>query len=265
MSKKKYYFLSGLPRSGNTVLASILNQNPKIKVSANSFLSTILCYILDQNTSIAFKNFPDEKSLHDCASVMFDSYYQSWKSEIIIDRGPWGTDGNLEILNKYSPNKPKFICLLRNLNEILCSFIMNYHKNGGLDISDKKSVEEMCYRLLEQNGMIQKGIWSVDNLSKIRYKFDVYFMHYDNFCLNPQKEIENIYDFLNLKKYNHNFNNIKQYEVNGIQYDDSVDLLYKNLHKVKEKIEKTKHNVEDILPTSIIEMYKNVTFEHLKN
>ena len=33
---KKYFFLNGMPRAGNTLLASILNQNPDIKTTANS-------------------------------------------------------------------------------------------------------------------------------------------------------------------------------------------------------------------------------------
>ena len=41
MFEKKYYFLAGLPRAGNTVLSSILNQNSRVQVSANSFDSTI--------------------------------------------------------------------------------------------------------------------------------------------------------------------------------------------------------------------------------
>ena len=36
---KKYFFLAGLPRSGNTLLSTILNQNPDLKVSSNSFLT----------------------------------------------------------------------------------------------------------------------------------------------------------------------------------------------------------------------------------
>ena len=33
---KTYYFMSGLPRSGSTVLASILNQNPAVYVTPTS-------------------------------------------------------------------------------------------------------------------------------------------------------------------------------------------------------------------------------------
>ena len=38
---KKYFFLAGLPRCGNTLFSSILNQNPNIKVTANSLLPEI--------------------------------------------------------------------------------------------------------------------------------------------------------------------------------------------------------------------------------
>ena len=36
--KKQLHFLSGIPRSGSTVLAAILNQNPETHVSTTSGL-----------------------------------------------------------------------------------------------------------------------------------------------------------------------------------------------------------------------------------
>ena len=74
MFEKKYYFLAGLPRAGNTVLSSILNQNSRVQVSANSFVSTIFAYILDQADNLAYQNFPDSQSIMDCASSVFQSY-----------------------------------------------------------------------------------------------------------------------------------------------------------------------------------------------
>ncbi|NBP58534.1 sulfotransferase, partial [bacterium] len=35
-SYKKYYFISGLPRSGSTLLSAILNQNPRFYSGPNS-------------------------------------------------------------------------------------------------------------------------------------------------------------------------------------------------------------------------------------
>ena len=39
---KKLYFLSGLPRSGSTVLAGILNQHPDVHASSTSGLLDML-------------------------------------------------------------------------------------------------------------------------------------------------------------------------------------------------------------------------------
>jgi len=258
---KKYYFLSGLPRSGNTVLSSILIQNPKIKVSPNSFLSTIFCQILDQDDNPAFHNFPEYQSLKDCASSLFESYYKSWKADIIIDRAPWATEGNLKILKDYCPNKPKFICPIRPILEVLSSFIILYNKNKVVDINNKKEVEKTCYNLLSEGGFIFKSITSINNLSKSDY--DVYFMKYDEFCQNPQSEVRKIYEFLNINPFSHYFKDIKQFEINGVKYQDNINLFYNNLHDVKPVISKTKFDVGDILPQNIIREYKHLNFDNL--
>lgn len=258
---KKYYFLAGLPRSGNTVLSSILNQNPKIQVSANSFVSTIFCHVLDQSENIAYQNFPDERSIKDCASGIFQSYYKSWKGKIIIDRSTWGTPGNLRILQQYCPNEIKIICPVRSVNEILASFIMKYCESGRIDIDNKLQIEKECNNLMCDSGILSRSLWSVNNLLKSGNKNMVHFIHYDNFCTNPEKQINLIYEFLKIKKYKHNFKDIKKYEINGISYNDSV--LGYELHNVKKVIEKSKYKISDVLPQSIIEKYENLTFNNL--
>ena len=35
---KKYFYFTGLPRAGNTLLSAILNQNPSIYATGHSFL-----------------------------------------------------------------------------------------------------------------------------------------------------------------------------------------------------------------------------------
>jgi hypothetical protein len=66
---------------------------------------------------------------------------------------------------------------------------------------------------------------------------------------------------LKIKKYKHNFKNIKKYEVNGICYDDSV--LGCQLHNVRKTIEKSKYEISDVLPQCIIKRYENLTFDNL--
>ena len=39
---KEIFFLNGLPRAGNTLFASIMNQNPKVAVTANSITADMM-------------------------------------------------------------------------------------------------------------------------------------------------------------------------------------------------------------------------------
>ena len=75
----KYYFLSGLPRAGNTIISCILNQNKDIGVSANSLLSEVLYHLNEmKKNDVAFNNFRDEKSYHSMLAGIIPSYYSGW-------------------------------------------------------------------------------------------------------------------------------------------------------------------------------------------
>ena len=97
---KKFFCLHGLPRAGNTLLGSIINQNPKVAVTANSIIADMLgeLYLL-KNTDI-FKNFPDHKSFDSVTKSLFQNYYKDWSADYIIDRAPWGVPINLKFLKE---------------------------------------------------------------------------------------------------------------------------------------------------------------------
>ena len=119
---KQIYFLTGLPRSGNTLLSSIVNKNKSVKITANSILPTILYSLKELKNNNIFLNFPDHKSFDNVLFNVFNNYYKNWNCDIIIDRGPWGTPANLNIL-KTIFDELKFIILHRPVLEILASFI----------------------------------------------------------------------------------------------------------------------------------------------
>ena len=270
MNHKKYYFLAGLPRSGNTLLASILNQNDQINVSANSLVSSILYSIVSNNyvgieESLIFKNFPDKKSLVNCISGCFDSYYKDWTGKIIIDRSNWGTPYNLKILEDFCPNELKFICPIRPTLDILCSFIKLYEKNKLINVRNKAEVRAACEQLMAEEGVLYRGINSVLNLSKSKYSESTLFVSYENLCSDTELEIERIYKFIGLNKYNHNYTNITQYKINGISYNDNINAYYKDLHKLRTKVSKRDYELRKILPGDVIDRYLDLSFKQLTN
>ena len=80
---------------------------------------------------------------------------------------------------------------------------------------------------------------------------------YNDLVKNPEKIIKEIYEFYEIKPFKHNLKTFKQFEVNGMSYDDKA--VGANLHTIKTKgINKTKRNINKVLPKSIIKKYGNL-------
>ena len=242
---KSHYFLSGLPRSGNTLLGSLINQNTEISLTANTILTDVIYQIdLLKDTQI-YNNFPDEESLNNIIKNVFNNYYKDWKAKYIIDRGLWGTPENLLLL-KSIIKKPKFIILYRPVLECLASFIK---------IEKPIDIETRCHELMYKDGMIGKSLWSIKNL--IEQKEDYIIINYSELVSNPLKPINKIYSYLNIDSFEHKLKNFNSFSVNDIKYNDNV--LNAPLHTIRtDKIKLNKYNIEDYLPKNIIKQYSNL-------
>ena len=260
--------MAGLPRSGNTLISCILNQNPKIKVSANSLVSEIFYNLEVLKNNNIYQNFPDEKSLENVISNIFDSYYRHWECEYIIDRSVWGTPDNLFLLQKYLKNDIKIISPVRDLlhvissmydqqNDILNNIINSWSSSGWRMPCDKTLEEVKCEILMEKDSMIEKSLLSVKNLSSKQNKKFTKFIEYDDLVENTEKEIKKIYEFLDIEYYNHDYTNLKQYEVNGIKYNDYVVGQKNNMHYIKSQITKSKTDLKKF-NQKIISRYSNL-------
>mgnify|MGYP002130641938 FL=1 len=72
---KKIYTLSGFPRSGNTLLASILNQNPLVQTTGHSVIPEMLYVLENVKKSPAYLTFPDSKSYNNVMKNIISNYY----------------------------------------------------------------------------------------------------------------------------------------------------------------------------------------------
>ena len=98
------FFLVSLPRSGNTLFTSIINQNPDIACTANSLTLDIIKDLFLLKQTDIFQNFQDYKSLDNILDNVYDLYYKDWPQRVIIDRGPVtlsGNPGNFELIKKH--------------------------------------------------------------------------------------------------------------------------------------------------------------------
>ena len=259
VKNKKIFFLTGFPRSGNTLLTSILNQNPDVGCTPNSITLDIMKDIFFLKRTDVFLNYPDHKSLDNVLDAVYSAYYKNWNFKYIIDRGPAGTKGNLTLLKKHFKQEIKIIFLVRPLLEVLASWITWAEKTPNNFIRQKtRNPTEACHNLMREDGQIMKIMRCMHNLLKPENKHHVHFIDYKEIVEKPVVTIKGIYKFFNIPPFKHRFTNLEQVKVNGLGYDDT--LMGKDMHTIKtKKLIKSTTDV-NILPPEIIKQYGKIKF-----
>ena len=259
---KEIFFLNGLPRAGNTVFSSIMNQNPNVAATANSICADMMGELFTLKHTDIFKNYPDHKSFDNVAKTVFENYYKDWKEDYIIDRAPWGYPINLKFLKETKPNI-KIIVLVRDIIEVLGSFIdwSNREPTSFVNQYAAKTVEEKCDMLMNKEGQIVKELIGIKHLIDHQPKEIYHIIKFNDLVKDTENTIDGVYNFLGIPKFKHDFNNIGQFKVNDMGYDDTI--VGNGLHTLTTGAisnYKEKYDAYSIIPKNIIEKYKQCNF-----
>ena len=261
----QYYFMGGMARSGSTLLCAILQQNPKLYVSEQSPVCDLtykLNLLFDNNQF--YQGCPNEQRRINTLKGLIDNYYQDVQQEIVIDKfRSWGTPYNFSMIESLYTDKAKIICPVRDVIECVASLLVliKKHKNKksfidirleskGLDITD----ENRCEEIINGDGGLMHNLFAMEHS---KYEPNHYhFVEYNDLVNDPSKVMKNLYEFLEIDHYEHNFKYINFTS----QSRDSDYYGIPDLHKVRKKISKKSVNPSDILPNSIIDKYSGMEF-----
>ena len=258
-TSKKLFFLVAMPRSGNTLFASIMNQNPEIAATPNSITLEIMKDIFLLKETDVFQNYPDHKSLDNVLDSVYDIYYKDWPQRIIIDRGPVTTSGNFALMQKHFKRPFKCIVLLRDLMDVLASYMQWYTEN--LDAFPNrfnlKNDEEKLLLIMNKEGAVAKDLEAIKN--SYNYPGLCHYVKYDDLVKHPEQEFKKIYEFIGESYFNHRFNNLDQVKVNGLSYDDKV--VGSNMHKLFDgPVRKVYNPYIEKIPERIRQKYEHIKF-----
>jgi len=266
---KKYFFISGLPRSGNTLLSSLLNQNPDITVSGQSILPEIFFRIEEIKNTQWYKNFPYQNGIENVSKNIFNNYFKNVKSKYVIDRGPWSSEYNYNMLKKYLNYDFKIVVLVRDVNEILSSFIKLAQENEDFFVNKvyeeriitecwRDEIEEKCNILMQKDGFIDTSLAGIKHLINFADGKHYRFFEYKNLIEKPKEFLRDIYTFLEIPIYKkHRFKELDQFCLNNLMYNDLV--FGGPLHTIKSK-KIFKKKTDNVLPEKIKNRYMNMEF-----
>ena len=126
---KTYYFMSGLPRSGSTLLSSILNQNPRFYSGPSSpVVATMITLENSFSNDELFLGYPKPLQAKEIISSVLPQYYGDRQEPVIFDKNRSWTV-RMEYIPGYFDIQPKIICPVRDTAEILTSFISMIRRN----------------------------------------------------------------------------------------------------------------------------------------
>lgn len=264
---KTFFFLGGLPRSGNTVLSALLNQNPLIY----SGLLSPVCNIMWNTKQECFREpiatHPNTKNLDNVISGIIENYYSDIKKPYIFDREKcWGTPPNFELILEYITPNPKIVLTVRSIPEILLSFLNVLDENSYIDremnqISFlpkiyKNQNDARCDYLMLPDGTIGKSLLGIYLATKDEYKKFFHIIEYNDLINNKKETMKNLYDFLEIEHFEHDFFDIKTKEI----VDDEKLGYPKDLHKVHKVLKKQTHNKNIVLSDYVLNRYSNLEF-----
>ena len=254
---KKLFFLVSMPRSGNTLFASIVNQNPNIACTANSITLEIMKDLFLLKEKDIFQNYPDHQSLDNVLDSIFINYYKNWPQKYIIDRGPVMTDGNFALMQKHFKKPFKCVVLLRDLMEVLASYMKWYTENSdAFPNKHGNTDEEKLGYLMDKEGAVSKSLKAITNA--FNYPEICHVIKYDDLVQNSKEEIRKIYNFFNIPFFQHRFFDLDQIQVNGMGYNDGI--VGKNMHTIRNEIKKEYNPYIEKIPQRIREKYGHIKF-----
>ena len=252
---KSYYFISGLPRSGSTLLSAILRQNPEFYADIASPVEALTGSSIDIITGAESNLTITEKQRKNLLYGIFNGYYQHIDKPVIFDssRG-WTKKTNfLKALFPYT----KILCPVRDIVSILNSFEVISSKNPFHTktlTEHTKNVVARCDGMMDKNDGIVANPWILLQEGYALNPEMIHFVEYENLCKEPEKTMRGVYEFLKKPYYSHDFENV---EYSNENFDKACNL--KDLHTVKRRVEyKPPRNV---LPPEIVQKYKEMNME----
>lgn len=255
---KQYHFLSGLPRSGSTVLASILNQNPSVYVTPTSPMLDLL--IENQNSwyntpSVKANPFPEQ--LTNVTRAMIKSMWEHRPEPIIIDKNRgWGK--NMPASTILFEQEIKVIATVRDLPSIMASWLTlikanensNIHKiiqQRGYEINDENIMAEMWFNMVKD---CMEALCQLKKDASNR----LLLISYDDLVINPTDQISKIESFLQLPTHRYDYENIICDTID----DDLSAWGLRGMHEIRKKLQKTSKNPREILGDALYDRFINL-------
>lgn len=267
---KKYYFMSGLPRAGSTLLSSILNQNPRFYSGPSSpVVPTMIALETSLSQDELFLAYPKPQQAAKIISGVMDSYYSDVDKPVIFDKNRSWVN-RLHYIPGYFGVEAKVLCPVRDVKEILASFIAMQRRNTYTQDGAKINfIDEMliksnvpltddnrCEFLASPMGILGQSYNGIKQAIMEGHLKSLHFIEYSDLLDKPEETMKKIYEFLGEEYFEHDFSKIE----NIHRERDAEVYGMADMHEVRESLGRRGINPDEILSEVTLAKCQNAEF-----
>jgi len=258
--------MAGLPRSGSTLLSSILNQNPKFYSGPSSpVLGAMFAVEQDFMGNELYHGYPKPDQVREIIGSIPHHFYSDVQQPVVFDKNRAWT-ARVPYIEGYIGEQAKILVPVRRIDEILTSILTMIHRNPfqegqpRINFVDEQLIKNdipindlnRCMYLINDGGIVYESLNAIMMGFQQNVRDKMHFVDYNDLVDNPEKIMEDIYDFLGEEFYGHDFESIS----NIHREDDLLTYGLSDMHQVRSKVKKTSPPPASILPEEIIDIYE---------
>lgn len=239
MAYDKLHFISGMPRSGSTLLCNILNQNPRFHATATSGALDLLLLVRNNWTLIPeLKALPGDLPKFRVLKSILPAFYADVDKPVLFDKSR-GWPAHLEMIEALVGTQVKVLVAVRDIRDILASFEKIWRKESALkmipqekgNMDQFQTVQGRCEVWLRANQPVGKAYNSVKDALLRGYGNRMHFIFFEELSSNPEKVMRGVYEFLDEEYYPHDFKNVAQ----STHEDDRI-YGFTDLHTIRSEV-----------------------------
>jgi sulfotransferase len=260
-SSRNVHIISGLPRSGSTLLSALLRQNPRFRAAMTSPVCSLMSAVLPRMSGSAefASSFSDEQRYRVLRSL-FWSYHHEQPDEpgrVVFDTNRSWT-ARMGLVDKLFP-QAKVICCVRDLSWVIDSVESIVRRNpahvsGMFNNKTTRHIYGRVENLMDSdNGLVGRAWSSLREAWFGEHARKLILVRYDSLTREPAKTMERLYQALGEQPFSHDFNDVA-YEEEG--FDTRLGMP--GLHTVRRRVEFVERPT--ILPPDIFCKYLDSNF-----
>ena len=258
----RFYAMAGLPRSGSTLLSTLINQHPEAYSSASTPVFDMLA---NSNQFIGnhelYKAEPKESAVYELMkSIPRAWYHDKTDKQVVVDKSRAWTN-QFEYL-KFAEFETPILTCVRDLDEVIASFIRLVKKNpfkgeGKMNFIDRDVVlqgyneindRNRCLTLIGETGVVGRHLNQLRDIYEKKNQDKIHIIEYNDLVEDTQATMDKVFEMLKLDPVP-----IKKEGLKSIHAEKDAEIYgLEGMHTVKKTIEKTTQPTSELLDEEIL-------------